>query len=161
MCTCIPRPARSSSFRSPSAASTRPSFVSKLASDSTPPISAGSRSFRLFVREKRRKKSTDEVRTHVVLRTHRIRQITVQQLVFRFQTHRPVLVDVLAVAEADMSADQYIRVESVVLGVGEQRERIQGLCTLTRRRRGLLQGFGRSEEIERESQWLPVFAACP
>lgn len=107
------------------------------------------------------KKSTDEVRTHVVLRTHCIRQITIQQLVFRFQTHRPVLINVLAVAEADMSADHYICVESVVLGVGEQRERIQGLCTLTRRRRGLLQGFGRSEEIERESQWLPAFVACP
>ena len=72
-----------------------------------------------------------------------------------------VLIDVLAVAEADMSADHYICVESVFLGVGEQRERIQGLCTLTRRRRGLLQGFGRSEEIERESQWLPAFAAYP
>lgn len=94
--------------------------------------------------KKKRKKGTDEVRTRVVLRTHRIRQITVQQLVFRIQTHRPVLIDVLAVAEADMSADQYIRADSVVLGVGQQRERVRGLCTLVRRRHGLLRGFGRS-----------------
>lgn len=119
MCTCIRPPARSSSFRSPFAASTRASFDSKLASYSTSPIYAGSRAFLLCIKKKEKKKSTDEIRTHVVLRTHRIRQVSVRDLEFRLQTHRPVFGDVLAVAEANLSADHHIRADIVVLWVGE------------------------------------------
>ena len=67
-----------------------------------------------------KKRETEEVRTRVVLRTHRIRDFSLRDLIFRLQTHRYIFVHVLAVAEADVPSDQRIRTESVVLPMSPQ-----------------------------------------
>lgn len=99
---------------------------------------------------------TEEVRTRAVPRTHCIRQITLCELILRLQTHVKGFVDRLAVAEADMSSQQHIRVDRVILRIDRN-----GDCYRTavyQLASDVIFGWISGSLSEKETKWRPGLA---